>query len=91
MPKYYKGDYKWLKRQGPNSDIKTDGGVGRSNLQELWHNYQILYGDWNGQTVSAVGWYNIPSTFAEAGQNRNHLSPSDEDTYIITHDQYIHK
>ena len=49
----------WHLRQGQGSlsTMKEDD----------WGSYQILHGEFGGQVTSAVGWYNIPSSYRDSG------------------------
>ena len=49
--------FSWLKRQGPKGDMLTDASG----------NYQTLFGEFEGVVTSAVGWYNIPSSYRDSG------------------------
>ena len=60
---------KWASRQGPDSSFKADEDG----------NYQTLFGEYNGKTTSAVGWYNIPSTYRDSGAEK--LGEYYNDTY----------
>ena len=46
-----------MKRQGPKGDMLTDASG----------NYQTLFGEFEGVVTSAVGWYNIPSSYRDSG------------------------